>query len=224
MFLKLTLILTITFGLNSCNQAVEPNAQQEKSSQNDTIIVKHKNELNKSNEVGLITKSSTYYWLVRKDTLDFLIDTKENEKDSALDLYIYHNKPILFTTALNRINDCLKYIREDFSLSKLNSFYFKNPIFYYDLEKELSTEYDRAFGKKDISNDKLNQFLLNSELNKQLENFLSPLGKKTKQYSIEKFHFIERKNLSYYQPNADTTAFPEFIINGGGMDVRLEKK
>ena len=171
MFLKLTLVLTITLGLNSRNQEVRSNEQQEKSSQNDTTIVKHKNELNKSYEVGLITKSSTYYWLVGKDTLNFLIDAKENEKDSALNLYIYHNKPILFTTALNRINDCLKYIKEDFSLSKLKSFRFENPIFYYDLEKELSTEYDSAFGKKDISNDKLNQFILNSELNKQLETF-----------------------------------------------------
>lgn len=224
MFLKLTLFLSITLGLISCHQEVKSNLEQEKPSQNDTIIVKQKNEINKSYEVGFISRSFTYYWLAGKDTLDFLIEVREDEKDSALNLSAYHNKPILFTTALNRMNDCFKYIKEDFSLSKLNSFYFESPVLYFDLEKELSNEYEKEIGNKDFSYTQLNQFLLHSNLNKILDSFVSPLGKKIKQYNIEKFHFIERKNLIYYQPDVDTTAYPEFIINGGGMDVKLANK
>ena len=224
MFLKLTLFTIVTLGFISCHQDVKSNVQNEKNSQNDTIIVKHKNEINKSYEVGFYSKSYSYYWLVGKDTLDFILFATELKKDSTLGLSVEHKNPMLFTNVLTKINDCYKLIKEDFYLSKLNSLYFEDPIFYIDLDKDLSTEYQRKFGPKDFSYENFSQFILQSKLNKQLDNFLSPLGKKTKDYSIEKFHFIEKRDLGHELPNADTIGYPEFIINGMGLDVRLENK
>lgn len=215
----------MTLGFISCNQEKKSYNQTAISSdETDTIIVKHKNDINKSYEVGFLSKSYSYYWIVGKDTLDFSVNAREYKKDSTLHLSIHHKKPMIFTTALTKINKYLPHIKEDFYLTKLNSFYFRDPIYYFDLVKELSTEYEKQFGRKNISYEKLNLFLLNSSLNKQLDNFLNPLGKKIKRYSIEKFHLADKKHFGEYLPNVDLTEYPEFTINGMGLYVQLENK
>ncbi len=224
-FVKLTLIVALTLGFISCNQETKSNNQTAVSNDKiDTIIVKHKNELNKSYEVGFLSKSYTYYWLVGKDTLDFSVNARQYEKDSTVHISINHKKPMIFTTALTKINECLTHIKEDFYLTKLNSLYFRDPIYYFDIVKKLSTEYEKQFGQKNISYDKLNQFLLQSNLNKQLNNFVSPLDKKIKRYSIEKFHLTDKKYFGEYLPNVDLTDYPEFAINGMGLYIQLETK
>lgn len=221
----LTFLFVVVIGWISCIQETKSKKQTEKTSDNiDTIIVKHKHELNNSYEVGFYSKSYSYYWLVGKDTLNFSVNAREYKKDSSLHLSIHHKKPILFTTALTKINACIPSIKEDFYISKLSSFYFRDPIFYFDLVKELSTEYEKQFGRKNISYEQLNQFLLNSNLNKQLVNFVKPLDKKIKRYSIEKFHLTDKKYFGDYLPNVDLTEYPEFAINGMGLSVQLEKK
>lgn len=221
----LTLLFITVIGCISCVQETKSNKQTEKSFVNlDTLIVKHKHELNKSYEVGFYSKSYSYYWLVGKDTLDFVVNATEYEKDSTLHLNIYHKQPILFTKALTKISECYPLIKEDFQLSKLNSFYFKEPIYYFDLAKELSTEYEKQFGRKRISYEKLNQFLLNSKLNKQLSNFVNPLNKKIIQYGIEKFHLMDKKYYGDYLPNINVKEYPEFIINGMGLHIQLENE
>ena len=224
-FINLTLILSSTLGFISCNQQTESNNQTAVTKdKTDTIIVKHKNDLNKSYEVGFLSKSYSYYWLVGNDTLDFSVNAREYEKDSTLHLSIYHKKPIIFSTALTKIKECLPHIQEDFKLKKLNSFYFRDPIYYFDLVKQLSTEYEKQFGRKNISYEKLNDFLLKSKLNKQLDNFVSPLDKKIKRYSIEKFHLTDKKYFGEYLPNVDLKKYPEFAINGMGLYIQLETK
>lgn len=223
-FLKFTFLLAITFGFISCNQEAKSSGQTEKASGNDTITVKHKHDLNKAYEVGFLSKSYSYYWIDGKDTLDLVLRATEYQKDSTLHLVIHHKKPILFTTALAKINDCSALIKEDFYLSKLHSLYFEAPVFYFDLTKELSAEYEKQFGRKNVSYEKLNQFLLNSKLNKQLDDFANPLDKKTKRYGIEKFHLMEKKHFDTYLPNADLTDYPEFALHGMGLYVQLENK
>lgn len=224
-FINLTLILSFTLGFISCNQETKSNNQTGLSNNKiDTIIVKHKNDLNKSYEVGFYSKSYSYYWLVGKDTLDFVLSATEYEKDSTLNISVYHKHPILFLTTLTKINDCFTLIKEDFYLTKLNSFYFRDPIYYFDIVKELSTEYEKQFGRKNISYEKLNQFLLKSNLNKQLDNLVSPLDKKIKRYSIEKFHLTDKKYFGAYLPNVDLTEYPEFAINGMGLYIQLENE
>jgi hypothetical protein len=219
------LILSMTLGFISYNQLTKLNNQTAVTNgKTDTIIVKHKNDLNKSYEVGFLSKSYSYYWLVGNDTLDFSVNAKEYEKDSTLHLSLYHKNPIFFSTALAKINECLPYIQQDFKLTKLNSFYFRDPIYYFDLVKQLSTEYEKQFGRKNISYEKRNNFLSKSILNKQLDNFVSPLNKKIKGYSIEKFHLIDKKYFGQYLPNVDLTEYPEFAINGMGLYIRLETK
>src|SRR5690606_16920676 len=86
-FINLAFILTISFGHISCIHKKKSNDQTEKSSDSvGTIIVKHKNDLNKSYEVGFYSKSYSYYWLAGKDTLDFVVSAAEHEKDSTLHL------------------------------------------------------------------------------------------------------------------------------------------
>lgn len=221
----LSLLSVVVIILISCIQETKSNIQTEKAFDNiDTLIVKHKQELNRSYEVGFYSKSYSYYWLAGKDTLDFVLNATEYEKDSTLHLNIYHKRPVFFRTALTKINDCIPSIKEDFYMSKLNSFNFRDPIYYIDLAKDLSTEYERQFGRKNITYGKLNQFLLNSNLNKQLDNFVKPLDKKTKKYSIEKFYLIDKKHFGDYLLNVDLTGYPEFAINGMGLSVQLENK
>jgi len=224
--MKLKIILIISIGLASCIQTPKPNVQNVETAEHspDTIIVKHENILNKSYEIGFYSKSFSYYWLAGKDTLDFTLKTTEYEKDSTIYISVHHTKPILFTSVLAKINECYPLIKEDFDISKLSSFYFKPPVYYPDLAKELSLEYEQQFGPKNISYDKLNQFLLHSNLNTQLDSFITPLGKKVQYYGIEKFHLLDKKYYNEYLPNTDLTEYPEFTIHGMGMYIQLENK
>lgn len=224
--IELIFFFKLTLGFIACMQETKTLKGETVNTTNkpDTIIVKHKHDLNKSYEIGFYSKSYSYYWLVGNDTLDFVLSASEYEKDSSLHLMAHHKKPILFTTTLTKIIDCYSLIKEDFYLSKLSSFYFKEPIFYFDLAKELSTEYEKQFGRKNISYEKLNHFLLNSNLNKQLGNFLNPIDKTVKHYSIEKFHLLDKSYYREYLPNIDLTKYPEFTITGMGLYVQFGNK
>ena len=195
----------------------------------DTLVVKQRNDLNKY-QIGFYSKSYSYYWLVRKDTLDFILNATEYEKDNTLHINIFHKKPILFATVLEKIEACLPLIKEDFNVSKLNSIYFKEPLYYLDLAKKLSSEYEQEFGRKNISYEKLNQFLLKSSLNEQLNSFLNPLNKRVKRYGIEKFHLMDKKYYESYLyhnerlSDINLTEYPEFILNGMGVYVQLENQ
>ncbi len=222
-FMKLILIFSLAICFIFCIQEKKPkNPAFLSVENNDTIIIKQKNTLNKSYEVGFISKSYSYFWLVGKDTLDFSVNITEFEKDSTLHLSINHRKPFTFTSSLTKINECLPYVREDFNLIKLKSLFFNNPFFYLDLGKELSIAYENQFERKNISYEKLNQFLLKSNLNKQLDNFVSPLNKKIIKYSIEKFHLTDKKHIGNGLPNVDLADYPEFVMNGMGLYMQLE--
>lgn len=224
--MKTILFIVSILILASCVQDKKTNTENQKSSIeiSDTIIFKHKNTLNESYEVGFYSKSYSYYWLKGKDTLDLILNVTEFEKDSTLDLNIIHENPILFSAVLSEINKCLPLIKQDFDISKLSSICFKSPIYYLDLTKELSSEYEQNFGRRNISYSKLNQFLLKSSLTTRLNNFLNPLVKKTKRYHIEKFHLIDKKYYRKTMTKIDFTEFPEFSISGMDITVQLENK
>src|SRR5690606_29637218 len=93
------------------------------------------------------------------------------------------------------INECLPLIQRDFNIMKFSSIYFQSPIYYIDLVKELSGEYEQKFGQKYIGYEKLNPFLLQSSLNIRLNNFLEPLNKKVKRYGIEKFQLVSKESF-----------------------------
>jgi len=188
----------------------------------DTVIIKHKNELNKSYEAGFRSKSYSYYRVAGNDTLDFELIATEHKKDSSLHLHIIHKQPILFSTALKWIGDCLKVIQDDFYISNLSSLYFPPPIYYADLSNELSKVYEQAFGQKNVSYQKLNQFLLASDFNAQLNTFLEPFGKTVSRYGIEKFHLLHKENYGSYLKDANLTDYPDFTIHGMGLSIQLK--
>jgi len=225
---KTAIILSIlALVVSGCGQATKKQAEitSGTTDNQDTIVVKQRNILDKSYQIGFYSKLYSYYWLVGKDTLDFILNITEYEKDATFSLHVYHKKPILFTTVLEKVHECLPLIEEDFNMSKLTFLHFREPIFYLDLAKKLSSEYEQEFGRKSISYDRFNQFLLQSSLNSQLNDFLNPLNKKVKRYEFEKFFLINKEYYASYLQNVDFTEYPEFTFNvHTGISVSLENK
>ena len=91
-YLKWLFLFIISLGLISCVKETKSNNLSAKTSKNiqDTIIVKQKQALNSSYEVGFLSKSHSYYWLVGKDTLDIVVNVREYSRDSTLHLSVHH--------------------------------------------------------------------------------------------------------------------------------------
>ncbi len=224
--MKFYLFIFSFFVFSSCVQDKKTNSGNTQSSEDikDTILIKKQKPLSASFEVGFYSRSYYYYWLAGKDTLDLTINVTEYEKDSTFSVSVHHKKPLLFKMLLYYINECFPLIKKDFNMAKFRSIYLKSPVYYLDLTIELSREYEQKFGRKNINYQKLNKFLLTSSLNIQIDNFLSPLNKKVKRYSIEKFHLINKTYFNALLPNTDLKDYPEFAIEGMGLSVELENK
>jgi len=215
-------LLTVLIGACKQNKAEKQSATTSDTQFiQDTVVVKQINAL--PTWAAHYSKSYSYYWLAGKDTLDFVLHVTEYEKDSTFSLRVFHKEPMLFTAVLEKIEECFSLIEEDFELSKAASFNFMAPIYYLDLAKKLSSEYEQEFGQKTIDYAKFNNFLLASSLTSQLNHFLNPLNKKVKRYGLEKNFLIEKNHYEHYLPNVDFTEYPEFTFNAlSGMFVGLE--
>ena len=133
----------------SCNNSSKNQGNKQATTEQtatDTVIVRIENEIDKSDTLAFFSKSIKYCWVTDKDTLDFRIGVEEQAGDSSVSIRTMHYKPILFTKALDKMNNCLPLIAEDFNLNNLNSLYFAPPIFYKDLTNELSKSYKNQFG------------------------------------------------------------------------------
>lgn len=206
--------------LYSCSGNANTNAAPSQSAPSDTIIVKSISKV----EDGLsdfYSRVYSYRWMLGNETLDFTILANERKADSSFGLQIIHEQAIPFQTALQRINAILPRLKEDFNLSKLTSFYFRSPINYPDLSNDISKEYEQKFGRKGISYQKLYPFLLGTKFNSRLNVFFKPLNKRVDRYGIEKFQLLNKKETSMWPPNADTSAYPDFFIDGLGFYVKL---
>jgi hypothetical protein len=224
--MKSILAILISLILVSCNNSTETkgiNKFKIKENSIDTILVKVENKIDKSYEIGFYEKSFTYYWVTKKDTLDFKIELTEYVRDSSIQLRISHRNPILFSKALAKINNCLPLIEQDFNLQNLTSLYLEAPIFYKDLISKLSKNYKNQFGEKNINYKDINKFLRNSWLDEKLRSFLKQLDKSTTRYRIEKFHLISKENYGEYIPNENLNDYPLFSIHGMGILVNLNK-
>jgi hypothetical protein len=225
--MKSMFLVVMILTLLSCGELASPGSLQASETLKtiqDTVILKQKNELDTSYGVSFRSKSYSYRWVSGNDTLDFGLVATEHEKDSSLHLSIAHRKPILFFTALKRIVDCLEVIKDDFYVSNLTSLYFKPPVYYLDLSNSLSKEYQQAFGQKNISHQRLDQFLLGSSFTSQLTTFLKPYGKTVSRYSIEKFHLLHKEGYSHYLKGVNLTNYPDFTLHGMGLSIRLADK
>ncbi len=187
-------------------------------------MIKIDNTEDKSYDVGFYSKSFTYCWIADKDTLDLKIGVTEHVRDSSVQLRIFHRNPILFSDALDKINESLPLIKQDFNLSKLSYLYFEPPIFYKDMTKELTKSYEIQFGQKIIKYEQLNEFLMDSWLEKKVGAFLSQFNKSTRRYGIEKFQLLEREDYKKYIPKSDLSEYPSFSIHGMGVSVIIKKE
>lgn len=190
----------------------------------DTIIVKHKNSIDKSYEVGFYSKSYSYFWIVGKDTLDFSISAHEYQKDKSMSINIFHKNPVNLETAIKNTNKCLPLIKQDFNIEKLDYLYFTNSFIYYpDIVTKLSNDYEAKFGQKRIKYEILSKFLLNSIFTIKMNEFLESQNKKVVGYGIEKFNLIDKESMKYQLPNTELKDYPEFSINGMGTVLKLGK-
>jgi len=223
--MKKILPILIILTLVSCNHTTKKtDTDQSDVKENliDTILVKVENKIDKP-LIDFYAKSFTYCWITSKDTLDFKIGVTEQVRDSSVQIRFYHNKPILFLSALEKLNECFPQIQQDFNIDRLNSFYFETPIFYKDMTTELSKSYENQFGDKNINYQKLNEFLMNSWLEEKINDFLSQFNKSTQRYSIEKFHLLDKEFFDSYIPGVDLKDYPSFSINGMGISVILNE-
>ncbi|GAB5466038.1 MAG: hypothetical protein Kapaf2KO_14740 [Candidatus Kapaibacteriales bacterium] len=225
--MKLIISFIITLTLFSCNNPQKTKEKKDSSTleiSQDTVLVKIKNELNKSYAVGFYSKSYTYCWTVGQDTLDLKIGVTEYVSDSSVQLRVINREPIRFNKAVDKVNECLPLIRENFELQNLSSLFFEPPIFYRDLTTKLSEDYKNQYGQENIGYDKLDEFLMNSWLEEQIGAFLDQFDKTTKGYGIEKFHLLGKEYYKEYIPNADLNEYPNFSIHGMGISVILDEK
>lgn len=167
-------------------------------------------------------KIYTYYW-VAKDTSDLKFTLYEKKIDNTVLLVSEHNKQIDFSVLLDSLNNALPEIRKDFDLYKIESFSFKQPLYYPDLNHTLTTAYQKRFGDKWIDYPELKEFLLSASLTPQLNTFFNPLHKKVKSYSIEKFHLLDKQRCIKLYPNMDFSTYPDFMLSGIGIYVDLEE-
>lgn len=222
--MRLIFSVLFIFAVFSCKEGGETHDKNNPVTFNtlqDTVIVEQKRELIDSYEVGFLSKSYSYTWVVGKDTLDFLILATEHKDDSSLHLHIMHDQPVPFATVLTRVQDCLKLINKNISVLKLGSLYFEPIIYYQDLSKELSAQYESEIGRKNVGYQRMNEFLLQSSLNTQMNNFLKPFNKEVDRYSIEKFHILYKENYNHYLGDTNLGNYPEFTLHGMGLGIEL---
>jgi hypothetical protein len=148
----------------------------------------------------------------------------EYKGDSTFHLNVHHKRAILFATMLENLTEYLPIVKEDFEISRLNSISLESPMRYLDLSKVLSKEYELKFGKKIVSHEKLDQFLLHSTLNKKLDSFLIPFSKQAKSYSIEKFQLRDKKYFNAYLSETDLKDYPDLTLEGMGVYVQLTNR
>ena len=225
--MKLPFFILFLMALNSCDQKRNPPPPANPTTAEviqDTILMQEKYELKASYEIELYSNAYSYYWVKGKDTLDMVVNAREYKKDSSLHLTIYHKKPVLFKTLLYNLDKCIALIRNNFAITKLSSLNLRSPVYYIDLAKELSAEYEEKFGRKNIRYERLDPFLMSSSFNNQLDSFFLPYNKKVKRFLIEKFQIINKASFIYYLPDTDLKDYPEFSISGMGVTVQLESK
>ena len=220
----LSLIILILISCNHSNQTKKTINSDFVETSKDTVLVKVENKIVNSYDIGFYSKSYTYFWVVDQDTLDFKIGLTEYVTDSSVHLRAFHRNPILFTTVLEKMIECVPMIQQNFEMNNLGSLYFKAPIFYLDLTTKLSEDYKSQFGQKNIKYEQLNKFLMGSWLEQKVSIFLDQFDKSTKRYGIEKFHLLDKQYYIEYIPNSDLNEYPDFSIHGMGISVSINEQ
>lgn len=210
--------------LSSCSDDKSINNTNGKQQELNTSIIKRKNALNNSYDSALYSRSYSYHRIFGVDTSDFTLNAMEYKVDSTFHLNVHHKRAMLFARMLDELTEYLASLKEDFEFSRLNSISLESPMRYLDLSKVLSKEYELKFGKKIVSHEKLDQFLLHSTLNKNLDRFPIPFSKKAKSYSIEKFQLRDKKYFNAYISENDLKDYPDLTLEGMGIYVQLTNR
>jgi len=214
-YFKITVFIFILFSVYSCTKNKDVIQLED-----NTTLVKKNIELS-----GFLSdfysRAYSYHWIKDKDTLDFSINIYERKKDSTSTLSLINVTPMLFDVLIDKTTACIPLIQKDFDFYKINTLYFKSPLYFPDLARDLTLEYEEKFERAVIEKQELDQFLLKSALNTHLSTILKPLHKKAKRYTIEKFDITDKANYQHFLPEINPDEYPEFSLNGTGVYVRL---
>jgi hypothetical protein len=225
--MKFCLPTLLLLSLIACHDEKKTNneAAGDKQSATDTVIIKRQEELNEPNDAELYSKSYWYHWNVGEEQLPFSLLVSEYKKDGSVNVRLMHDSLLLFSSALELIKDGLRIAGDDFDLSKLDYMYFESPVYYPDLTRQLSSEYEQKFGFKPVRYERLNEFLMQASITSQLNSFLSPFNKKVRSYDIEKAMLVSRKGLGVFDKKGiDFSGYPEMMIDGFGLGMHLTSK
>jgi len=169
------------------------------------------------------TKAKWYYWVKDKDTTNFKFRLSELKVDSLVQIVLEVKSPIEFKICLDSLNSIFLTVEKDFNLNKINDIYIGQTIYYPDLTKEFSNEYENQFGKKHISHEKINILLKKLPITEKLNSINSKYNVKVSTFGIEKFGIIEKKNFRIFPENYDFSDYPDFSIEGF-TDILIKEK
>lgn len=170
------------------------------------------------------TKAYTYFWRHGTDSSDLTIRLSEAKEDSSVTVAVSHKKPQNFDGVLDSLKHIFTLAEKDFDPYKLKSIFFEPPVFYPDLNLELSKAYAKNFGNKTILQQKLHEFLKSTVLTEKINLLCKPFNKEVDYFGVEKFHLIDRNHYNAYLSNEVTANYPDFSIHGMGMYIGLKNR
>lgn len=169
------------------------------------------------------TKAKWFYWVKDQDTTNYKFRFAELKNDSLVSVLIKVEKQIDFKTCLDSLNALFPIIEKEFNLNKMYSLYVGQVIYYPDLAKEISTQYEKDFGKKITSHKKFNEMMMQQPTTENLNSIIERYNKKIRAFSVEKFGLIEKPVFSLFIKDVDFSDYPDFIIEGN-TSVLFENK
>ncbi|MDR0681997.1 MAG: hypothetical protein LBG15_09160 [Dysgonamonadaceae bacterium] len=229
-------LIFLTFLLsNTCScSKISVSTSQEKIA--DTTVV---GKMILSEIGGSSYKEKEYFIVTGKDTSNFSCIFLENKNRGRISIKLdnsTNNKKFLnsvsdsvaiiqktykhsyykttYQQQINELNLILQKAAEDFDLSKLQYLSFEL-VYRGDLAIEVTNQYIKEIGTKVTNNYKrVGQIFLNSQLGIDLNLILKPHFISIEQISIEKLHFVTRKELYKMGTiETDSAQVPDKILN-----------
>lgn len=190
-----TLLILI---LSSCSNSIKHKEKVHLIS--DTVVGK-KNEITDANQ----KKASSYFVVVKKDTSKFtpVFATLKNTDSVHINLNrSYYNKAESYFKRLEDFKLILPHAAKDFDLSLLNNLFIGRFILSGDLAIIVTEEYQSKYGENTdvaISDyNKIESFLLESRLSKDLNELFKPYSKSVSKIHVEKVFFTDKKEVFRY--------------------------
>lgn len=207
-----SLLLIFLIVLTSCNKNKETKQTNEPPKKEWKLNIEDEKLVGFSEDA--FTKVKWFYWVKDQDTTSYKFRIAELKNDSLVSVAIEVEKQIDFKTCLDSLNALFPIIEKEFDLKNLYSLDIGQTIYYPDFAKEISSQFDKNFGKKITSHKKFNEMMMQTPITKNINSIIGKYNKKINSYSVEKFGLLEKSSFGYLIKDADFSDYPDFIIEG----------